>query len=289
MPTDARYGILEKEEYLNGARLMYTPCILALQNREEHAFDVSKVNFKEINVDNDSIVAEILTKEATEKAHIKARGMSKSFNIFVKGAKFIKSISDGAVDLQKVHNKVLREYAILFDKDALHGDGGNNGLLNSSDPFYITNTSHAIPAASGNGFNRVQDVNTLMVGLKAQVGEKTSSSDVKVFVYGSDLIKFMGSITADNETTVRDILQRAYPEAMFIEVPTIATPAADGNGFVVVSDDMTTLHTTTVPTISRQGVNEEDEYYYAQYITGSVQVTPDIEGAIIKQAVTFTP
>ena len=277
MPTDARYGILEKEEYLSGARLMYTPVILALQNREEHEFDVSKVNFKEINVDNDSIVAEILTKEATEKAHIKARGMSKSFNIFVKGAKFIKSLADGAVDLQKVHN------------NALHGDGGNNGLLSSSDPFYITNTSHTVPAASGNGFNRVQDLNGLMVELKAQVGEKTSSSDVKIFVYGSDLLKFLGSITADNETTVREILQRAYPEAMFIEVPTIATAAADGNGFIVVSDDMTTLHTTTVPTISRQGVNEEDEYYYAQYITGSVQVTPDIDGAIIKQAVTFTP
>ena len=33
--------------------------------------------------------------------------------------------------------------------------------------------------------------------------------------------------------------------------------------------------------------NEEDEYYYANYVTGSVQVTPDLEGAIIKQPITF--
>ena len=148
MATDVRVGILEKEEYLNNARIMYAPVILALQNKEFHNVDVSKAKFKEINVDSDSIVAEILTKEATEKAHIKARGMEKSFNIFVKGAKFIKSLADGAVvDLQKVHNKVLREYMILFEKDALHGDGGNNGLLESKDPFYVTNSSHQIPAS----------------------------------------------------------------------------------------------------------------------------------------------
>lgn len=288
MATDLRTGILEKEEYLNNARIMYSPVILALQNKEFHNVDVSKVKFKEYNVENDSIVAEILTKEATEKAHIKARGVEKTFNIFVKGAKFIKSLADGAVvDLQKVHNRVLRDYMIIFDKDGLHGDGGNNGLLNSTDPYYVTNENHEVPAVDGNGFNRVQNLNELMNALKIQVGEKTSSSDVKIFVYGNDLIKFMGSITQDNETTVRDILKKAYSEAMFIEIPSLALNPDDGNGFVVVSDDATTLHLTTEPTIKKQGENEENEYYYANYVTGSLQVTPDLEGAIIKQPITF--
>ena len=288
MATDLRTGILEKEEYLNNARIMYSPVILALQNKEFHNVDVSKVKFKEYNVENDSIVAEILTKEATEKAHIKARGVEKTFNIFVKGAKFIKSLADGAVvDLQKVHNRVLRDYMIIFDKDGLHGDGGNNGLLNSTDPYYVTNENHEVPAVDGNGFNRVQNLNELMNALKIQVGEKTSSSDVKIFVYGNDLIKFMGSITQDNETTVRDILKKAYSEAMFVEIPSLALNPNDGNGFVVVSDDATTLHLTTEPTIKKQGENEENEYYYANYVTGSLQVTPDLEGAIIKQPITF--
>lgn len=288
MATDLRTGILEKEEYLNNARIMYSPVILALQNKEFHDVDISKVKFKEYNVEDDSIVAEVLTKEATEKAHIKARGVEKTFNIFVKGAKFIKSLADGAVvDLQKIHNRVLRDYMIIFDKDGLHGDGGNNGLLTSNDPYYLTNANHQIPAVDGNGFNRVQDINALMNTLKLQVGEKTSSSDVKIFVYGADLIKFLGSITQDNETTVRDILKKAYPEAMFIEIPSLALNAGDGNGFVVVSDDATTLHLTTEPTIKKQGENEENEYYYANYVTGSLQVTPDLEGAIIKQPITF--
>lgn len=288
MATDLRTGILEKEEYLNNARIMYSPVILALQNKEFHNVDISKVKFKEYNVEDDSIVAEVLTKEATEKAHIKARGVEKTFNIFVKGAKFIKSLADGAVvDLQKIHNRVLRDYMIIFDKDGLHGDGGNNGLLKSNDPYYLTNGSHNIPKVDGNGFNRVQDINALMNTLKLQVGEKTSSSDVKIFVYGNDLIKFLGSITQDNETTVRDILKKAYPEAMFIEIPSLALNPNDGNGFVVVSDDATTLHMTTEPTIKKQGENEENEYYYANYVTGSLQVTPDLEGAIIKQPITF--
>ena len=288
MATDLRTGILEKEEYLNNARIMYSPVILALQNKEFHNVDISKVKFKEYNVEDDSIVAEVLTKEATEKAHIKARGVEKTFNIFVKGAKFIKSLADGAVvDLQKIHNRVLRDYMIIFDKDGLHGDGGNNGLLTSNDPYYLTNANHQIPAVEGNGFNRVQDINALMNTLKLQVGEKTSSSDVKIFVYGNKLISFLGSITQDNETTVRDILKKAYPEAMFIEIPSLALNAGDGDGFVVVSDDATTLHLTTEPTIKKQGENEENEYYYANYVTGSLQVTPDLEGAIIKQPVTF--
>lgn len=288
MATDLRTGILEKEEYLNNARIMYSPVILALQNKEFHNVDISKVKFKEYNVEDDSIVAEVLTKEATEKAHIKARGVEKTFNIFVKGAKFIKSLADGAVvDLQKIHNRVLRDYMIIFDKDGLHGDGGNNGLLKSNDPYYVTNENHAIPAVDGNGFNRVQDINALMNTLKLQVGEKTSSSDVKIFVYGDALISFLGSITQDNETTVRDILKKAYPEAMFIEIPSLALNSDDGNGFVVVSDDATTLHLTTEPTIKKQGENEENEYYYANYVTGSLQVTPDLEGAIIKQPITF--
>lgn len=296
MATDARTGILEKEEYLNNARIMYSPVILALQNREFHDVDVSKAKFKELNVDSDSIVAEILTKEATEKAHIKAHGIDKEFNIFVKGAKFIKSMADGAiVNLQKVHNQVLREYMVTFDKDGLHGDGGNNGLLSSSDPFYISNVSHEIPAVAEatesspavTAFDRVLDLNNLMLTLKEQVRANTASSDIKIFVYGNDLIKFLGSITQDNETPVSEILQKTWKEAMFIEVPAAALNAGDGNGFVVVSDDATTLHLTTEPTIKRQGVNEEDEYYYANYVTGSLQVTPDLMGAVIKQPITF--
>ena len=288
MATDIRTGILEKEEYLNKARIMYTPVILALQNKEFHSFDYGKAKLKSINIDEDSVVAEILTKEATEKAHIKARGSEKTFNIFAKGAKIIKSLADGAVaDLQKIHNRVLRDYMIIFDKDGLHGDGGNNGLLSSNDPDYVTKDNHEIPASQGTGFNRVQSLIEVINSAKADVGRYTSSSDVKIFVYGDDLIKFMGSITEDNETSVRELAQKTYPEAMFIDIPSLALTAEDGNGFVVVSDDATTLHMTTEPTISNQGENPEDNYYYAHYVTGSLQVSPDLKGAVIKQPLTF--
>lgn len=289
MTTDIRQGILTKEEYLSEARLMYTPVILALQNREAHSVDFSNVKFKDINVEQESIVAEILTKEATEKAHIKARGIEKSFNIYLKGAKITQSLNDKQINLQKVHNRVIRDYSIIWDSMGLHGENGNNGLLNSSDEYYVTNDSHEIPAAGADGddFAQVQDVNNLILALKQQVSDTTSSQDVKIFVYGNDLLKFMGKITKNNETSVREILQKAFPAAMFIEIPSIALKAGDGNGFVVVSDDATTLHYTTEPTIKNQGENSEDNYYYANYVLGSVQVTPDLDGAIIKQPVTF--
>lgn len=289
MTTDVRQGILTKEEYLSEARLMYTPVILALQNREAHSVDFSNVKFKDINVEQESIVAEILTKEATEKAHIKARGIEKSFNIYLKGAKITQSLNDKQINLQKVHNRVIRDYSIIWDSMGLHGENGNNGLLASTDEYYVTNDNHEIPAAGADGddFAQVQDVNNLILKLKQQVSDTTSSQDVKIFVYGNDLLTFMGKITKNNETSVREILQKAFPAAMFIEVPSIALKAGDGNGFVVVSDDATTLHYTTEPTIKNQGENSEDNYYYANYVLGSVQVTPDLDGAIIKQPVTF--
>lgn len=289
MTTDIRQGILTKEEYLSEARLMYTPVILALQNREAHSVDFSNVKFKDINVEQESIIAEILTKEATEKAHIKARGIEKSFNIYLKGAKITQSLNDKQINLQKVHNRVIRDYSIIWDSMGLHGENGNNGLLASTDEYYVTNESHQIPSAGADGddFAQVQDVNNLILKLKQQVSDTTSSQDVKIFVYGNDLLTFMGKITKNNETSVREILQKAFPAAMFIEVPSIALKAGDGNGFVVVSDDATTLHYTTEPTIKNQGENSEDNYYYANYVLGSVQVTPDLDGAIIKQPVTF--
>lgn len=291
MTTDVRAGILTKEEYMENAVFMYTPVILALSKKEFHNLDYSKVEFKSVNVDKDSIVAKILTKEATEKAKIKARGFTKTFNIFAKGAKFTKSLREpnAIPTLQSVHNRVLREYMMMFDSDGLHGDGGNNGLLDSKDKFYIKNNSIEIKkiAEGVTAFSRVQQLNKIINDLKLQVSEKTSSDDVIVFVYGKDLISFMSEITEDNESTVRSILERTFPNARFIEIPLAVTKASDGNGFVVVSNDATTLHLTEEPQIYSQGENSEDDYYYANYTMGSLQVTPDLEGAIIKQPITF--
>lgn len=289
MATDLRTDILTKEEYLQGASLSYSPVILALTKKQAHDVKLDQVKFKSIDVEKDSIVAFPLTKEATEKMHIKAGDSSKVFNIYVKGAKYIQSLRSGVSALPKLHNRVLLEYSKIFDKDSMSGDGHNNGLLVSADENYTTNGNHQIPAVGGDvtEFTRVQNLIALVGTLQAQVDASHMSQNITIFYYGDDLVKMMGSVTQANETPVGELLQKAWAGVRWIKIPSAVLPEGAGQGLLVVADDLVTLHYCQEPTIENDGTNEEDNYYFANYITGSTMVDVEEKDGIIKQPITF--
>lgn len=289
MANDLRTDILTKEEYLAGASLSYSPVILSLSNKVSHAVNLDQVKFKSIDVEKDSIVAFPLTKEATEKQHIKAGDTSKVFNIYVKGAKYIQSLRAGVSALPKLHNRVLLQYSKIFDMDGMSGDGKNNGLITSSDENYTTNTSKEIKkVASGvTAFDRVQSLVELVGTLQTQVDDSHMSQQIKIYYYGSDLVSFLGSITEDNETPVIELCQKAWVGVQWIKIPSAVLPTGAGEGLLVVADDLVTLHYCQEPTIENDGTNDEDNYYFANYITGSLMVDVEEKDGIIKQPITF--
>lgn len=293
MATDFREQIKTVEEIRDATTFLYNPVIMAIKNKVKYnAQDADQHKFNTFDVEKDSIRAEILTTEQTEKAHIKSKTTNRIFNVYLAGAKAIMSFRNKHLNLDKANDKVVRGYLQLFDKWGLGGDRGNNGLLQSTDSNYITNGAVTIPAIAGDdNWGQVNALSNTVTSLLRQVDKYTADNELLVYVYGDQLSDLMESVTKQNETVVQTLIEDKFKarNVRLIHVPSLVMPAsmANENGFVVVSQNVTTLEYTEVPGVESNGTNDEDQYYWANYVLGSVQVAADEEGAIIKQPLTF--
>lgn len=292
MATDFREQVKTVEEFRDATSFLYTPVIMALKNVNRYdAKDADMKKFNTFDVEKDSIKAEILTTEQTEKHAIKGKTSERVFNIYLGGAKAKVSFLNKNVNLQKSHDKVIRGYSQIFDRWALGGDRGNNGLLVSSDPNRITETSVTIPAPTGTGWNQIKALGDVFTQLILDVDKYTGDRDLVVYYYGESLIKLLKSITESNETVVQKLMEDKFTNrtVRFVEVPSLVLPSslASANGIVVVSQNSAVLEMCQEPDVRSNGTNDEDEYYWANYVVGSVQVSAEDEGGIIAQPLTF--
>lgn len=292
MATDFREQVKTVEEFRDATTFLYTPVAMALKNKVRYdAKDADVKKFTTFDVEKDSIKAEILTTEQTEKHAIKGKTSDRVFNIYLGGAKAIVSMLNKHVNLQKSHDKVIKGYLQIWDKWALGGDRGNNGLLVSSDPNRIALTSHEIPASSGTGWNQIKDLGDVFTNLALQVDKYTGDRELVVYVYGEALITLLKSITESNETVVQKLMEEKFADkdVRFVLVPSLVLPAslASANGIVIVSQNSAVLEMCQEPDVRSNGTNDEDDYYWANYTVGSVQVSAEDEGGIIAQPITF--
>lgn len=290
MPSDIRTGLKTKEEYMEAASISYVPSILALPKKNRIALDIDKITYKELRVEKDSVVPSFLTSEMTELNHVKVSQSSRVFNAYGKGIKLIKdNYKNSSVNVQSFHDQVLRELSTQFDNVGLAGEGGNNGLIVSSDSNVLTPSSVEIPAISGDGFNQVLAAKQLAVALNISVNDYTASNNLTVFFYGSSLLPFLGKISPNMETDIRSHIRQAFAgkNVTFVDISALAMNGISGNGIIVASNDLVTLEHCGVPVLQNDGVNQEDDYYWSRYFFGSINVRPEVKGAIIKQAVTF--
>ena len=161
----------------------------------------------------------------------------------------------------------------------------------SSDPNRITETSVAIPAPTGTGWNQIKALGDVFTQLILDVDKYTGDRDLVVYYYGESLIKLLKSITESNETVVQKLMEDKFTNrtVRFVEVPSLVLPSslASANGIVVVSQNSAVLEMCQEPDVRSNGTNDEDEYYWANYVVGSVQVSAEDEGGIIAQPLTF--
>ncbi len=297
MTTDIRTGVKTKEEYIEAASVGYVPSILAMPKLVKYNLDSDKITFKELSVENDSVVPSYLTAEMTEINAAKVSQKSHIFYSYGKGLTFRKDLrKNGAANIQTFHNQILRQFNIKFDQLSLFGEGGNNGLFGSGDSNALFPSSAAIPALSGDGFNQVLKAKQIAVALNNLVNDYTASTDLTVYFYGAALLAFLGNITEGQENDVRYHVKQAFAgkNVTFVDVSALAatsgllSAASLVNGIVVVSNNLVTLEHSGLPQIENDGVNTEKNYYYSNYILGSAQVRPEISGAVIHQQITFS-
>lgn len=286
MATDVITSLKTTEEYLRAVQLSYSPISLAIARQVKHDMtnDV-KVIFKRLDVERDNIVAQNLTMGQTEVSAIKANETQKVFNKYVKGAKITQSVYNFNFNrIPELVSKIIRGYSMIFDTITLYGDGLNNGILTTDDVNNIVNDSVELDATADIMAlaNQVVDV---ISGLKQQVREYTASTNVLVYVYGGQLVRLLDKITY-NGATIREIIEKEWPEATFVVIPEIVL-TGNSMGFKVFSQDLVTLNYTRLPIMSENGYNPEDKYFWGNFELGSTMVDIEEKGAGIEQPITI--
>lgn len=286
MATDVITSLKTTEEYLRAVQLSYSPISLAIARQVKHDMtnDV-KVIFKRLDVERDNIVAQNLTMGQTEVSAIKANETQKVFNKYVKGAKITQSVYNFNFNrIPELVSKIIRGYSMIFDTITLYGDGLNNGILTTDDVNNVVNDSVELDATADIMAlaNQVVDV---ISGLKQQVREYTASTNVLVYVYGGQLVRLLDKITY-NGATIREIIEKEWPEATFVVIPEIVL-TRNSMGFKVFSQDLVTLNYTRLPIMSENGYNPEDKYFWGNFELGSTMVDIEEKGAGIEQPITI--
>ncbi len=286
MATDVITSLKTTEEYLRAVQLSYSPISLAIARQVKHDMtnDV-KVIFKRLDVERDNIVAQNLTMGQTEVSAIKANETQKVFNKYVKGAKITQSVYNFNFNrIPELVSKIIRGYSMIFDTITLYGDGLNNGILTTDDVNNVVNDSVELDATADIMAlaNQVVDV---ISGLKQQVREYTASTNVLVYVYGGQLVRLLDKITY-NGATIREIIEKEWPEATFVVIPEIVL-TGNSMGFKVFSQDLVTLNYPRLPIMSENGYNPEDKYFWGNFELGSTMVDIEEKGAGIEQPITI--
>lgn len=286
MATDVITSLKTTEEYLRAVPLSYSPISLAIARQVKHDMtNDAKVIFKRLDVERDNIVAQNLTMGQTEVSAIKANETQKVFNKYVKGAKITQSVYNFNFNrIPELVSKIIRGYSMIFDTITLYGDGLNNGILTTDDVNNVVNDSVELDATADIMAlaNQVVDV---ISGLKQQVREYTASTNVLVYVYGGQLVRLLDKITY-NGATIREIIEKEWPEATFVVIPEIVL-TGDSMGFKVFSQDLVTLNYTRLPIMSENGYNPEDKYFWGNFELGSTMVDIEEKGAGIEQPITI--
>lgn len=285
MSTDFQTEIKSKEEYLATADLTFTPSILKIRKVNKSPMDgIEKITFKRLDVEKDNITAENMTTGQTEVAHIKVGEAKKTFNKYIEGAQISQSYRNGEANkLGEVHSKVLRQYFKMWDMAGMDGKNGNNGVLNSSDPMAIKNTSEAISGADNEA--KLNALIGVISAMKEQVSDHTASSDILLYVYGKELKQFMDQ-RLPNLGSVRSIVKETWPEAELHEISGVST-TNQGNGLVAISQGLVTLNYVAMPDLGDQGTDNRAKEYWADYAMGAIMVDVEEKGALIEQPLTF--
>lgn len=278
MANDVIKDIVEVDELREETEITYTPAILALTKTEEHPIDVDVVNLKSLDLSTSSVNPKVLTEGQTEVHHIKVGEKKSTFYIVIRGNKIYQSGLRGRNQLSKVHNDVIFEYSKIWDKAAMNGANGNNGIFGTKDKNAVLKDSVAISNVNG----LVEALTDIKLDM-----ENLGSQDILIYVYGRALQKYLGSLTSSQETPLLKVLEEAYPGATFVNVPTEVSPA-NLNGFVVIARNLVTLHTSVYPDVQNTGYNDENNYEWANYIMGSTHVSVDKKGALVNQPITLS-
>lgn len=278
MPTD-NLLFPTREELMANITLDYAPFFTVL-NARAHDAKIENVKFTTVR-GQDDIVAKVLNAQDTERAHVKAGESSKYYAKFFKGLQYAEDIRNARSALPEINSKVLKALFKQLDSEIWNGTD-NNGIMVSSDPNKIANSSSKLPATI-DGNNGLDALVGLSMSLKRQVEKTSSSKTFRLCFYGDSLQNYLLK-TLPSGHTYGQILRGALPGVEFVDVP--ANLESTNNGIVVICPELVVLNHTLLPQVEKTGTDERDNEAWVNYIYGSAMVDVKEYGGLIVQPVT---
>jgi len=287
MPTN-KIVLRTVEEVMEDYQPVYKPLYsLFLNGSQEYDAEAGVQNFRRVEAVGD-IRAKRLTPKDTELKLVSATGSTKQYKKYFLANKFVTSGLQSTEGNGQVVDQVLDEHQAQADELLLFGDGTannnviNNGLFYSADINFTEKSSAAI--ASGD--TRLALLHSAILGTLEQA--RNLDGTKIILVYGEQLIPYMNTLFPTVARPLSSVLQDSLEAGeTIVKMPAYVTPAGV-NGWEVINLDRIKLHHSVLPSLDSQGYNEEDMYYWHNFLMGSMMVDVLAKDAIIKQPITFS-
>jgi uncharacterized protein YeeX (DUF496 family) len=275
------------EEFMTGYKPVYTPFypLLLGSNSIAYAEEVGKINFNRLEAVGDLRAKNILPKD-TEIFEVAVRNSAKTFKKYFKANRYVQSELQAIEDIDGIVSQVLDENQKLMDELFLFGEGTaannvlNNGLYWSADANYTLESSAAVAASPGAQADMFAKIMTTVQKSRDVSGEKA------LIVYGTTAIATLDSLVPSQPVTLNGLLTQSI-DFPIIRLPSAVTPSGD-NGWIAVTLDQIKTHYTALPSLKKQGVNDEKMYSWHNFLLGSAMVEVLTKNGVIRQPVTFS-
>lgn len=288
MPTN-NISLKSEEQFTADFKPTYNPLFaLFLENSVAYPQEVGEVNFRHVKTVGDIRAKRITPKDNVIKQIAVASG-SKKFKKYFFGNQYIISLLQAQEGTDDVLAEVLDEHNKQGDDLLLLGEGTsasnmiNNGLFWSNDPNYNLIASAAI--AAGSDSDHLRNFHAKIMEILA-LGEPVAGRKA-LLMYGSTVTTKYNSLYASGNVSFSKTLKEALGDVTPVAVPSAVTPAGT-NGLILVNFDRARLHYTKLPGLHKQGINDEKDYAWFNFLMGSMMLEVQAKNAVIRQPLTFS-
>lgn len=275
------------DEFISGFKPTYVPLLpLFMSKAKIYSIEEGTLNFKRVDAVGD-LRSKIFGSKDTEIHQITAKDSKKSYKKYFFASQFVQSNLQSTEGYSDVVAQVLNEHNKQADELFLTGEGTannnvvNNGLFFSGDANFLEKASYEVKKDT-NG-DHLADLYQKMVSITEEAN--VVDGQKMILVYGSAMIAKYNSLFVETKNPFSEVLGKGLPGVSINKIPASVTPA--GNGFIVINMDQIMLHITTLPIVKKNGINEEKEYAWTNFLMGSTMLEVLAASGVIKQPVTF--
>lgn len=278
------------QEFMQDYVPVYAPIYPLLMGKSQsYAEEVGRIDFKRAVTVGD-IRTHHITPKDTEIHQIGVNENTKSFKKYFLANQFQQSVFQNRDQTEDVLKQVLDEHHKQQDELVLFGEGTsslsdvvNNGLFWSNDPNYDLEGSVAVDGVSKDP----------LIDFYAKVMTSARSADLVagrklIIFYGNVILPYFDGIFASFQQAFKKVLQDGLGSNYSLAKMPPGLTTQSSSGWIIVNLDQIKLHYTVMPALKAQGINDEKNYAWFNFLMGSTMLDCLASKAIIHQPATVT-